>query len=56
MHPNPPTRHRPRIITLAGLGAGALISAVIPAVAGLAFLISLAARRPLVGLAAQRWP
>src|SRR5215467_8954374 len=44
MHPTPTTRQRPRVSTLAGLAAAALISAVIPAVAGLAFLISLAAR------------
>ncbi|HEY6275960.1 MAG TPA: hypothetical protein VIX86_06480 [Streptosporangiaceae bacterium] len=29
---------------------------MIPAAAGLAFLISLAARRPLVAVAARRWP
>jgi len=56
MHPTPTTRQRPRVSTLAGLAAAALISAVIPAVAGLAFLISLAARRPLVAVAARRWP
>jgi hypothetical protein len=33
-----------------------LVGAVIPAAAGLAFLISLAARRPLVAVAARRWP
>jgi hypothetical protein len=42
--------------TPAGLCAGALIGAVIPAAAGLAFLISLAARRPLIAVAARRWP
>src|SRR6516225_234235 len=57
MHPTPATRQRPRPATLAGLAAAALVSAVIPAAAGLAFLISLAARRPLVAVAApRRWP
>jgi hypothetical protein len=55
MHPTPATRHRPLATTLAGLAA-ALVSAVIPAAAGLAFLISLAARRPLIAVAARRWP
>jgi hypothetical protein len=41
---------------VAGLAAAALVSAVIPAAAALAFLISLAIRRPLIALAAQRWP
>ena len=40
---------------MAGLAAAALVSAVIPAAAALAFLISLAARRPLVAVAAGRW-
>ena len=56
MHPTPATRQRPLATTLAGLTAAALISAVIPAAAGLAFLISLVARRPLVAVAARRWP
>ena len=56
MHPIPATRNRPPATTLAGLVAAALVSAVIPAAAGLAFLISLAARRPLVAVAARRWP
>jgi hypothetical protein len=57
---NPATAHtpqiRPRATTLAGLATTALVSAVIPAVAGLAFLISLAIRRPLVAVATRRWP
>jgi hypothetical protein len=56
MHPIPASRNRPPAATLAGLAAAALVSAVIPAAAGLAFLISLAARRPLVAVAARRWP
>jgi hypothetical protein len=56
MHPTPTTRKRPPATTLAGLAAAALVSAVIPAAAGLAFLISLAVRRPLVAVAARRWP
>src|SRR5215470_16172541 len=56
MHPTPGTRHRPQVTTVAGLAVAALASAVIPAAAGLAFLISLAARRPLVAVAARRWP
>ena len=55
MHPIPASRQRPRVTTLAGLAAAALLSAVIPAAAGLAFLISLAARRPLIAVAARRW-
>ena len=55
MHPTP-ARQRPRATTLAALGAAALVSAVIPAAAGLAFLISLATHRPLVAVAARRWP
>jgi hypothetical protein len=56
MHPDPATHPRPRVTTVAALGAAALVSAVIPAAAGLAFLISLAARRPLIAVAARRWP
>jgi hypothetical protein len=56
MHPTPASRHRPSATTVAGLAAAALVSAVIPAAAGLAFLISLAARRPLIAVAARRWP
>jgi hypothetical protein len=41
---------------VAGLAAAALVSAVIPAATGLAFLISLAIRRPLIALAVRRWP
>src|SRR5262249_21490497 len=52
MNSTPATRQRPRATTLAGLAAAALVSAVIPAAAGLAFLISLVARRPLVAVAA----
>src|SRR6516225_4114631 len=55
MHPTPAPRQRPRVTTVAGLAIAALGSAVIPAAAGLAFLISLAARRPLVAAAARRW-
>jgi len=56
MHPIPASRNRPPATTLAGLAAAALVGAVIPAAAGLAFLFSLAARRPLVAVAARRWP
>ena len=56
MHPSPASRNRPPATTVAGLAAAALVSAVIPAAAALAFLISLAARRPLVAVAAGRWP
>jgi hypothetical protein len=55
MHPTPATRQRPRVTTLAGLAAAALVSTVIPAAAGLAFLISLMVRRPLIAVAARRW-
>ena len=56
MHPAPARGHRPRAATLAALGTAALAAAVIPAAAGLAFLISLAVRRPLIAVAARRWP
>jgi hypothetical protein len=56
MHPTPATRTRPPATTVAGLAAAALAAAVIPAAAGLAFLISLAARRPLIAVAVRRWP
>jgi hypothetical protein len=56
MHPIPASRNRPPATTLAGLAAAALVSAVIPAAAGLAFLISLAVRQPLVAVAARHWP
>jgi hypothetical protein len=56
MHPTPASRHRPPATTLAALAAAALVSAVIPAAAALAFLISLAIRRPLIAVAARRWP
>jgi len=56
MHPIPASRNRPPATTVAGLAAAALVSAVIPAAAALAFLISLAARRPLVAVAAGRGP
>ena len=46
MHPLPASHNRPSATIVAGLIAAALVSAVIPAAAGLAFLISLAARRP----------
>ena len=55
MHPTRTSRTRPPAITLAALAAAALVGAVIPAAAGLAFLISLLARRPLIGVAARRW-
>jgi hypothetical protein len=56
MHSTPACRKRPPATPLAWLAAAALVSAVIPVAAGLAFLISLAARRPLVAVAARRWP
>ena len=56
MYQTPASRNRPTATTLAGLVAAALVSAVIPAAAGLAFLISLATHRPLVAVAARRWP
>jgi hypothetical protein len=56
MRPIPASRNRPPATTLAALAAAVLVSAVIPAAAGLAFLISLAARRPLAAVAVRRWP
>jgi hypothetical protein len=55
VHPNPATHQRPPATIVARLAAAALVSAVIPAAAGLAFLISLVARRPLIAVAARRW-
>ena len=49
-------RGRPPASTVAGLTATAIVSAVIPVAAGLAFLISLAVRRPLIVIAVRRWP
>jgi hypothetical protein len=43
---HPASRNGPPATTLAGLSAAAIVCAVIPALAGLVFLISLAARRP----------
>ncbi len=55
-HPADASRYKPCAATLAALSAAALVGAVIPAVAALAFLISLLARRPLIAVAARRWP
>ena len=52
----PAPSSRPSATTLAALTAAAIVGAVIPALAGLAFLISLVTRRPLIGTAARRWP
>ena len=52
----PAPSSKPAAATLAGLTTAALVGAVLPALAGLAFLISLATRRPLIGAAARRWP
>jgi hypothetical protein len=51
MHPVLASQNRPPATTVARLAAAALVGAVLPAAAGLAFLISLAARRPW-----SRWP
>lgn len=56
MRPLPASGNRPTATTLAGLATAAIVSAVIPVAAGLAFLISLPAGRPLVAVAARRWP
>jgi hypothetical protein len=50
------SRSKPYATALAGLTAAAIAGAVVPALAGLAFLISLATRRPMIGTAARRWP
>ena len=52
----PASSSRPSATALAGLTAAAIVGAVLPALAGLAFLISLATQRPLIGAAARRWP
>jgi hypothetical protein len=58
MSPNPvhATRGRHGALTLAALSAAAIAGAVLPALAGLAFLISLARRKPLIATAVHRWP
>jgi hypothetical protein len=56
MHTVPAAHNRPPALSLAGLVTAAIVSAVIPAVVGLAFLISLTTRRPLIAVAAHRWP
>ena len=52
----PVARGRHGAVLLAALATAAIAGAVLPALAGLAFLISLARRRPLVATAASRWP
>jgi hypothetical protein len=56
MHRTRASRSRPSATTMAALGAAALVGTVIPAAVGLAFLISLAVRRPLIVVAARRGP
>src|SRR5262249_60870563 len=58
MHPGtvPASTSKPSATALAGLTTTAIVGAVIPALAGLAFLISLATRQPLIGTAVRRWP
>lgn len=52
-----PTAHsKPAALTLAALATAAIAGAVLAVLAGPAFLISLAARRPLIATAARRWP
>jgi hypothetical protein len=41
-------------VTILALTAAAIVGSMVPALVGLAFLLSLAARRPLI--AADRWP
>jgi hypothetical protein len=43
-------------LTVAILAAAAIAAAVLPVVAGIVFLVSLAARRPLMTAVARRWP
>jgi hypothetical protein len=54
--PSHKPRRRPAALTLGALTALAIAGAVLPVLAGLAFLISLATRRPLIATAARRWP
>jgi Transposase IS116/IS110/IS902 family len=49
-------RRRPTVAAILALTAAAIASALVPMLAGLAFLVSLAARRPLIAVAAERWP
>ena len=56
MRPDTAPRHRPTAATILALTAAAIAGSLLPALAGLAFLISLAARRPLIAVAADRWP
>jgi hypothetical protein len=54
--PDSAARHRPAALTVATLAALAVAGAVLPVLAGLAFLTSLATPRPLIATAARRWP
>jgi hypothetical protein len=54
--PDRAARSRPAAPMLAALAVAAIAGAVLPVLAGLAFLGSLAARRPLIATAARRWP
>ncbi len=47
---------KPATLTVLILAAAAIAAAVLPVVAGVAFLASLAARRPLMAAVARRWP
>lgn len=49
-------RRWPTVAAILALTAAAIASALVPMLAGLAFLVSLAARRPLIAVAAERWP
>lgn len=46
----------PAALTVLILAAAAIGAAVLPVVAGIVFLVSLAARRPLMAAVARRWP
>ena len=48
-------RRRPTAAEILALTAAAIAGSLLPALAGLVFLISLAVRRPLIAAAADRW-
>lgn len=47
---------KPAALTVLILAAAAVAAAVLPVVAGVVFLASLAARRPLMAVVARHWP
>jgi hypothetical protein len=49
-------RRQPPAVTILALTAAAIVGSLVPALVGLAFLLSLGTRLPLIAVAADRWP